>query len=56
MNLVDHNLEPRDEWRQGVMTRMRVSAKIGSTQICLFEQWCIRGSAHRRTTTPSRKC
>ena len=43
MNLVDHNLEPRDEWRQGVMTRMRVSAKIGSTQICLFEQWCDPG-------------
>ncbi len=43
MNLVDHNSEPRDAWRDGVLTRMRVSARIGSTQLCLFEQWCDPG-------------
>ena len=43
MNLVDHTKEPRDAWRDGVLTRMRVSARIGSTQLCLFEQWCELG-------------
>ena len=43
VNIVDHNLEPRDEWRPGVMTRMRVSARIGASQVCLFEQWCDPG-------------
>ncbi len=43
MNVVDHNAEPRDAWRDGVLTRMRVSARIGSTQLCLFEQWCDPG-------------
>lgn len=43
MNLIDHTTEPKDEWRPGVMTRMRVSAKIGATQLCLFEQWCDPG-------------
>ena len=43
MNIVDHAQEPRDEWRPGVMTRMRVSARAGSVQLCLFEQWCDPG-------------
>src|SRR6185295_2511819 len=34
---------PPDEWRPGVMTRMRVSAVAGSTQLCIFEQWCDPG-------------
>lgn len=43
MNIIDHNLEPWDEWRPGVMTRMRVSARSGSGQLCLFEQKCDPG-------------
>lgn len=43
MKLIDHALEPTDAWRPGVVTRMRVSAKIGSAQLCLFEQWCDPG-------------
>ena len=43
MNIVDHTLEPWDEWRPGVSTRMRVSAQGGSGQLCLFEQKCQPG-------------
>jgi mannose-6-phosphate isomerase-like protein (cupin superfamily) len=43
MRIVDLNREPREEWRKGVLTRMRVSAKIGAGQLCLFEQWCDEG-------------
>ena len=43
MRIVDLNAEPREEWRKGVLTRMRVSAKNGGTQLCLFEQWCEPG-------------
>jgi quercetin dioxygenase-like cupin family protein len=43
MRIVDLNEVPRDEWRKGVLTRMRVSAQMGSTQLCLFEQWCEPG-------------
>ena len=43
MNIVDHSTELRDQWRPGVVTRMRVSAKNGASQVCLFEQWCDPG-------------
>jgi quercetin dioxygenase-like cupin family protein len=43
MRVVDLNDEPRDEWRPGVLTRMRTSAGNGATQLCLFEQWCDPG-------------
>ena len=43
MRIVDLNAEPREEWRKGVLTRMRVSAKNGGMQLCLFEQWCEPG-------------
>ena len=43
MNLIDHDAQPRDEWRPGVMTRMLVSAANGGTQLCIFEQWCDPG-------------
>ena len=43
MMTFDHNTQPQDEWRVGVMTRMRVSAVNGSTQLCVFEQWCDPG-------------
>jgi mannose-6-phosphate isomerase-like protein (cupin superfamily) len=40
---VDQKLHPREEWRPGVMTRMRVSAMTGTAQLCIFEQWCHSG-------------
>ena len=43
MRIIDHEREPRTEWRAGVLTRMRISAVTGSTQLCLFEQWCDPG-------------
>jgi quercetin dioxygenase-like cupin family protein len=43
MQIVDHERQPSEEWRPGVLTRMRVSAVTGSVQLCLFEQWCAPG-------------
>jgi len=40
VHIVDHERQPIEEWRAGVLTRMRVSAINGSTQLCIFEQWC----------------
>ena len=40
--------DPRDtaaeQWRQGVETRMVVSAANGATQLCIFEQWVAPGA------------
>ena len=43
MHIVDHEGQSREEWRAGVMTRMRVSAVAGAAQLCIFEQWCDPG-------------
>ena len=43
MTVIDHESQPKDEWRQGVLTRMVVSAVAGSAQLCVFEQWCDPG-------------
>jgi len=43
MRVVDTKQHPREEWRAGVTTRMKASAKNGATQLCLFEQWCAPG-------------
>ena len=43
MRIVDLKGEPREEWRAGVLTRMRTSARNGASQLCLFEQWCEPG-------------
>ena len=43
MNIVDLERQPREEWRSGVLTRMRTSAVNGASQLCLFEQWCEPG-------------
>jgi mannose-6-phosphate isomerase-like protein (cupin superfamily) len=40
MRILDHDTQPREEWRAGVTTRMRVSAVTGAVQLCIFEQWC----------------
>ena len=43
MRIVDDSTREKEEWRPGVMTRMRVSAIAGSAQLCIFEQWCDPG-------------
>lgn len=43
MDILDHNTQPQEKWRDGVMTRMRVSALVQSRQICIFEQYCEPG-------------
>ena len=43
MRIVDVNQQQSEEWRAGVTTRMRASAANGSTQLCMFEQWCDPG-------------
>jgi mannose-6-phosphate isomerase-like protein (cupin superfamily) len=40
---IDHNVQPLEKWRDGVMTRMRVSALSGGHQLCIFEQYCDSG-------------
>jgi mannose-6-phosphate isomerase-like protein (cupin superfamily) len=43
VQVIDLNQQPREEWRQGVVTRMRTSALNGAGQLCIFEQWCEIG-------------
>jgi mannose-6-phosphate isomerase-like protein (cupin superfamily) len=43
MRIVGHAGQEREQWRPGVLTRMRVSALAGSAQLCVFEQWCDPG-------------
>lgn len=43
MTVIDHASQPKDEWRQGVLTRMVASAALGTKQLCVFEQWCDPG-------------
>lgn len=41
MTLFDHTGQPLEEWRDGVVTKMRVSAEAGAHQLCIFDQWWI---------------
>ncbi len=43
MKIIDHAAAPLEEWRQGVMTKMRISAISEARQLCIFEQWCEPG-------------
>lgn len=43
MNVLDHEAQPLEKWRDGVMTLMRVSALTRSAQLCIFEQFCDPG-------------
>lgn len=44
MRIIDHRSEATEPWREGVRTRMIVSAAAGSSQLCQFEQWCAPGT------------
>ncbi len=41
MTLFDHTGQPLEEWRDGVVTKMRVSAAVGAHQLWIFDQWWI---------------
>jgi quercetin dioxygenase-like cupin family protein len=41
---VAHADQPREKWREGVESRMHVSARNGATQLCIFEQWVAPGA------------
>ena len=43
MRIIDENKHAKEEWRPGVLTRMRISGNVGSAQLCIFEQWCDPG-------------
>jgi mannose-6-phosphate isomerase-like protein (cupin superfamily) len=43
MTVLDHETQPLEQWREGVMTLMRVSALVQSAQLCIFEQFCDPG-------------
>jgi len=44
MQTIDHEREKLDQWRPGVMTRMRISALNGAAQLCVFEQFVEPGT------------
>ena len=43
MEVLTHEQQPSEVWREGVRTRMRVSVLTGAAQLCVFEQWCDPG-------------
>lgn len=43
MNVLDHAAQEVEAWREGVNTRMRVSALTQTHQLCIFEQFCDPG-------------
>jgi mannose-6-phosphate isomerase-like protein (cupin superfamily) len=44
MQISDPDDRPLELWREGVQTRMVISAQIGAAQLCLFEQWIGPGN------------
>jgi len=43
MQISDPDDRPLEQWREGVQTRMVISAQSGATQLCVFEQWVAPG-------------
>ena len=43
MEVLRHEQQLSEVWREGVRTRMRVSVLTGAAQLCVFEQWCDAG-------------
>jgi oxalate decarboxylase/phosphoglucose isomerase-like protein (cupin superfamily) len=44
MTLIDPAARSLEHWREGVATRMLVSAENGAAQLCVFEQWIAPGA------------
>jgi quercetin dioxygenase-like cupin family protein len=53
MQIIDPRDTPPEQWRPGTETRMRVSAKNGAAQLCIFEQWIAPGSGAPTHTHPA---
>src|SRR5437660_12555192 len=43
MKAITHQDDAWEAWRPGVQSRMRVSARNGAAQLCIFEQWIAPG-------------
>jgi quercetin dioxygenase-like cupin family protein len=43
MRAIAHQEQPWEVWREGVRTRMLVSARTGAAQLCVFEQQVAPG-------------
>jgi mannose-6-phosphate isomerase-like protein (cupin superfamily) len=43
MEILNHAEQPLEQWREGVMTRMRMSYLLDGRQLCIFEQYCDPG-------------
>jgi quercetin dioxygenase-like cupin family protein len=43
MQISDPGDRPLEQWREGVQTRMVISARNGAAQLCVFEQWVAPG-------------
>ena len=43
MEVLIHDDQQLEKWRDGVRTRMRMSALLGGRQLCIFEQFCDPG-------------
>ncbi len=41
--IADHASMASEQWRDGVLTRMLVSAANGASELCVFEQFCDPG-------------
>ncbi len=41
--IADHGRLATEQWRDGVLTRMLVSAANGAAELCVFEQFCDPG-------------
>ena len=43
MDIIRHADHALEEWREGVMTQMRMSHRLGGRQLCIFDQFCDPG-------------
>ena len=43
MKVLVHDTQKLEKWRDGVMTRMHMSALLDGRQLCIFEQFCDPG-------------
>ena len=43
MEVLNHADHPLEQWRDGVMTQMRMSNLFGGRQLCIFDQFCDPG-------------
>ena len=43
MDIIKHADHALEEWREGVMTQMRMSHRLGGRQLCIFDQFCDPG-------------